>query len=176
MLDLIWNQDGVCVWQALLDSFSAKDLGIHLSSAEVDRACQIRHTLSRNRFIVRRALLRSLLSQELGHFEISIGLQGKPFIVDSAMEFSMSSSEGFGLFALSKTGPVGVDVQAIGDQDPQELSQWVCRVAVGKAQGTGILGEIIENLPIFFLPVPEGFIGAIAIASKPHSKNNNDLL
>ncbi len=103
-------------------SLSASDLELSecstlLSSDEKDRAARFHFDIHRNRFMVARATLRRLLSaytparsQDL---EFSYGEYGKPVLPDLDLHFNVSHSENCALFAFTRMGPVGVDLEVV---------------------------------------------------------------
>jgi len=108
-----------------------------LSADEQGRADRFRHSLDRDRFIVRRGLLRRLLAERLGieaaHVPLEPGAAGKPMLAaaelrrvrgaaaDSAPCFNLARSGGLALYgflspedARAVTGPAAPDGPAIG--------------------------------------------------------------
>ncbi len=69
----------------------------------------------RNRFVVGRGLLRTLLGRYVGvpgeALELAYGDHGKPFLVQAGPRFNLSHSGGVALFAFSSSADVGVDVE-----------------------------------------------------------------
>jgi 4'-phosphopantetheinyl transferase len=86
-----------------------------LSSAEIARSRGYADERQRGRFILRRAMLRRLLSLCTGtppqRLEISEGPRGKPALLGSRLEFSVSHAADLAMFAFSFSGRVGVDVE-----------------------------------------------------------------
>jgi len=86
-----------------------------LSPEEQDRAERFSSDRDRRRFIVARALLRSLLGHYLaaapGAVEIEYGAEGKPQLRGGGLSFNLSHAGEIALFAFSVAGDVGVDVE-----------------------------------------------------------------
>ena len=140
-----------------------------LSPAERLRLSEMRNEAARNEFVSLRACLRSVLSERLGcapqSVAISVNPGGPPVASGSGWHFSLSHASTFGVVALSRTGPIGVDMEADHQvQDailvartvlhPSEcewicshhidmrsaafLRLWVRKEAVAKASGQGL--------------------------------------
>lgn len=88
-----------------------------LSSAERERAAKFHFERDRRRFIVARARLREELAARLGvsakQVEFAYGDNGKPRLADQVLHFSVSHCDEVALFAFSRTGEIGVDIEAI---------------------------------------------------------------
>ena len=87
-----------------------------LSEAERERARRFHRDLHRNRFVRAHAALRTLLGSALNRpgaeLTFEAGPQGKPALAgDDGLHFNLSSTEGLALVALSRHGPLGVDVE-----------------------------------------------------------------
>jgi 4'-phosphopantetheinyl transferase len=109
--------DEIHVWRASLDRPAAavSTLGALLSPAELERAQRMRIDQVRNRFVVGRGLLRTLLGRYVGapprELELAYGEFGKPFLIHGGPRFNLSHSGGVALFAFSSSAEVGVDVE-----------------------------------------------------------------
>ena len=88
-----------------------------LSVAERRRAQRFLFDRDRRRFIAARARLRELLGERLGtppeSVELAYGRNGKPHLACGGWHFSVSHCGELALFALAKTSPIGVDVEAL---------------------------------------------------------------
>ena len=82
---------------------------------------RFRFTIDRNRFLVTRSTLRTILGQYLNtapaRLIFSYGTHGKPEVVsehnDRALQFNVSHSGDFCLIAITRVGAVGVDIERI---------------------------------------------------------------
>lgn len=119
------------------DSWLPAVFAAHLSADEQARAERFRHSLDRDRFIVRRGLLRRLLAERLslepGRVPLEPGPAGKPMLaaadlrgvgvaaVDGPPRFNLARSGGLALYAFlplanarAFAGPAAPDGPAIG--------------------------------------------------------------
>jgi 4'-phosphopantetheinyl transferase len=107
----------VVVTQLDLAPGAVHALAALLSRTERERAERLRADRDRRRFIVARARLRQLLALRLGTRPESIDLvsgpRGKPALACSGLHFNVSHSEDIAVYAFSRRGEVGVDVEAI---------------------------------------------------------------
>jgi 4'-phosphopantetheinyl transferase len=92
-----------------------------LSPDERRRALRIGPARAREEFAVTRAVLRELLAAQLARpasqLRIACSAHGKPSVPDFPwLEFNVSHSQGRAVVAISREGPVGVDIERI---DPQ---------------------------------------------------------
>ena len=86
---------------------------------------------------------------------------GRPY-VDAPVHISIAHTRGLSAVAVSSSGPVGVDVERKADR------QWLRAEAIGKAQGTGVLGALALEQPGLWvedLRMP-GAVGAVAVLSR----------
>ncbi len=113
---------GVDLWRARLvvpdDRFSR--LARHLSDGDRVRAGRLVNDGLRRKFVARRGLLREVLSRYLAvapmAIEFAQGRYGRPRIVlpeTPFVEFSVSDSGDLALFAVSASGPLGVDLERL---------------------------------------------------------------
>jgi 4'-phosphopantetheinyl transferase len=147
-----------------------------LSSAERDRAGRLRRDVDRDRTIVAWALVRTVLGELLceGPADVAIerhcvrcgsGDHGKPRLADTSagIHFSLAHSGTHVVVAVTRSGPIGIDVEALkpnadyrplyrrtlsaeeavafhaeGARPHDFLRTWVRKEAVTKALGTGI--------------------------------------
>ena len=148
-----------------------------LDAAERERAARFRHDPSRDQFVIARATLRRLLSDQEpsvapAAWRFAAGPRGKPFIDGRAspIEFNCSHADGLIAIALSRVGPVGIDVESLArpidvrdfarvlsdaeraelDALPDDarhrrfLSIWTAKEAHAKALGTGLDERLAE--------------------------------
>lgn len=176
--------EDVHVWCAFLD-VKEDELQLFqqtLDSEEQLRADRFYFELDRTRFIVSHGLLRIILGSymniEPDKLQFSYGPQGKPFLAESfqgkKLEFNMSHSHEFALYAVTFNRQVGVDLEHIyrfAETDSlayQILSKqektawrkypvnekldllfryWTCKEAYVKATGEGI-AQPLEKIHI----------------------------
>jgi 4'-phosphopantetheinyl transferase len=91
-----------------------------LSPEEVERAKQFRFDQHRERWLLARAILRSLLARYLEtparEIVFAHGPHGKPSLVQSAgkhLHFNTSHSGDYAAFAMTHSGEVGVDIEQV---------------------------------------------------------------
>jgi 4'-phosphopantetheinyl transferase len=114
--------DDVHVWRASLEaSASARSrFEATLSGDELDRANRFHFERDRRRFIVARGVLRILLGEYLRTVPQALtfeyGSHGKPALADrhrGTITFNVSHSGELALFAFSRRGDIGIDIEAI---------------------------------------------------------------
>lgn len=111
----------VHLWLAELSGFENEipTLLASLSPDEIQRARRLHFQLDKDRFIISRGLLRRTLSlyTDMAPHEIvfSYGPHGKPYLQknSNALQFNVSHSGNFVIFALTTQQEVGVDIQQI---------------------------------------------------------------
>jgi 4'-phosphopantetheinyl transferase len=117
---------GTCeahVWAAPLDLQEATVASLHttLSEDERQRAARFRLGQLRNRFVAARAALRAILARYLEampeELRFNYAERGKPSLAGPWAErglcFNLAHSQGLALFAVTRMGDVGVDVEQI---------------------------------------------------------------
>lgn len=110
---------GVALHVAELDELRSERAGFEreLSPDEWARAARLRAELDRERFVLRRGLLRRLLAEEVGEsparIRFAVGPRGKPWLEGDGPSFSASSSGSLFVVAISCAGEIGVDVERI---------------------------------------------------------------
>lgn len=113
----------VHVWRAALDVGTSCAGKFHpmLSEDEQTRAGRFYFRKDRERFIVARGLLRSILgcylNIEPGHVRFEYGAYGKPALAPElgaqGIRFNLSHSDGLALYAIARGREVGVDVEQL---------------------------------------------------------------
>lgn len=112
----------VTVWRIALDATEPPDAAAvaELSEAERARAARFATDALRNRWLHGHSAMRRILARDLGvepgHVEYGVGVHGKPFVArpsGAAIEFSYSDAADAALLAVSRAGPVGVDIEPI---------------------------------------------------------------
>lgn len=88
-----------------------------LTQDERERAARFRTVPLQQQYIVGRAVLRVLLAHYLGipaaSVAIRYGKRGKPQLADQALAFNLAHSETLALVAISASGALGVDLEAV---------------------------------------------------------------
>jgi 4'-phosphopantetheinyl transferase len=138
------GSDEVHVWHARLDQLAEQqpELDELLSEEERVRANRYCFLADRNRFILARGILRSLLAAYTGSSAAEIDFiyagAGKPGLdrpADTGLQFNLSHSHGFAAYAFARGRRLGIDVElvrAMRDADaiveryfsPQELAAY----------------------------------------------------
>ena len=93
----------------------------NLSEDECSRATRYHFEKDSNRFILRRSILRILISNYLGvdakHIQYCYGKRGKPRITNNysnePLNFNMSHSENLMLYAFASNQEVGIDIEHV---------------------------------------------------------------
>lgn len=111
------------VWRASLNSSSAELLYFQslLSKDENERAERFYFDRDRDRYIVGRGILRTLLSGYLGidarRIRIVYGSDGKPMLEDAFnkqhLQFNLSNSNDWAIYIFGWHHPVGIDLEQI---------------------------------------------------------------
>jgi 4'-phosphopantetheinyl transferase len=92
-----------------------------LSPGERERAKRFLHTVDRDRFVLRRGILRAILSQYLAvapsKVRFAYGRYHKPFLArgsyDLRLSFNLAHRRGIALYAVTSQGAVGVDIEYV---------------------------------------------------------------
>jgi 4'-phosphopantetheinyl transferase len=113
--------DEIHVWAATLASPELDRLAATLSSDERDRAARFKFDKHRNRFTVGRGTLREVLAHYLkidpSALRFGYSTNGKPELesefASAGIHFNLAHSEDLALIAITKIGPVGVDVECV---------------------------------------------------------------
>ena len=204
-----------------------------LSADEVARARQFFFDRDRRRYIIGRGILRMLLARTLDcaphELESTCGPNGKPALAGGGgppwppasdrmgrqagtpaatwepMFFNVAHSEGRALYAFTRVGEIGIDLEAIRDLpeweqvaesafSPQELAQlrscpverrreeffhaWARQEAVLKALGTGLGGALPPFAESCFkvYPLAAGPGFAAALAVSPAARQPGPVL
>ena len=132
--DLILADHEVHVWRAQLElpSSQVQRLRGILTHDELDKAKRFFFETDRQRFIVARGTLRSILSRYItiypGHLRFYYNQYGKPFLaLDSSsalLNFNLSHSGSMALFAIARNMEIGVDVERVrSDFEYEEIAK-----------------------------------------------------
>jgi 4'-phosphopantetheinyl transferase len=105
----------VDVWIILLDRAVGESDWSVLEPSERARAGRFRKETDRDRYVVCRSALRRILGTYIDRaperLEFEYGKHGKPFLTGEDLHFNVSHAEGKSLIAVSRAGPVGVDLE-----------------------------------------------------------------
>jgi 4'-phosphopantetheinyl transferase len=110
------------VWRASLNLSPAllQQMARTLNANEKERAGKFLIARAREHFVAARGIVRQLLGMYVGldpdKVEFCYGLHGKPSLSathSSKVVFSVSHSQGMGLFAVAGSGEVGVDIEEV---------------------------------------------------------------
>jgi 4'-phosphopantetheinyl transferase len=205
--------DDVDIWRAALDEQPddvVRALQALLSRDETERAAGFFFERDRQRFVVARGILRMLLGRYLScrpdEVVFSYGPNGKPALdPETGLYFNVAHSEGLALYAFTRVGEVGIDVERMRDLpdweqvaesafSSHELAQlracppdqrrdeffraWARQEAVLKALGTG-LGAIAEagaESAFNVYPLDAGPGFAAALACSPTARKPAHVL
>ena len=92
---------------------------------------------------------------------------GKPQVIAPSVakpvHVSLSRSGGLTVVAVTDAGPVGIDVEAVQDED---LTPWVRAESLVKATGHGLTidpATITDDRWTSDLPAPDGYVAAVTI-------------
>ncbi len=113
------DANAVHVWRTRLDPprLRVDDLFRHLSSDEAERAARFRLAKHRDRYVVGRGTLRTILSRYLDtpprDLRFTYNGRGKPELAAFDLQFNVTHSREIALFAVTRTAPVGVDIEHI---------------------------------------------------------------
>lgn len=121
------GRDVVEIWQARLDGQPDEVMAAYracLSADEEQRAGAFYFERDRRRFVAGRAVLRHLLGaytrRPPGEIRLRYGGSGKPALAETGdVFFNLAHSEGLALYAFTRVGEVGIDLERIRD-----LPEW----------------------------------------------------
>jgi 4'-phosphopantetheinyl transferase len=206
----------VDVWRAALDDQPVETMRFMqalLSADEVRRAHAFFFDRDRRRYVIARGILRLLLSRYLDRAPQEIvfryGSSGKPALAPefngAPLFFNVAHSEGLALFAFTRVGEIGVDVEWMRDLPdweqvaeaafsaheleqlracPPELRRdeffraWTRQEAVLKALGSGLTGarQITTEAAFNVYPLDAGPGFAAALAASPAARKPSQVL
>jgi 4'-phosphopantetheinyl transferase len=115
------------VWHATLDAAPADVPNLHclLSGDELERAGRFRFERDRARYVVGRALLRTVLARYLDRdpreLRFRYGTYGKPSLHRDELWFNLSHSGVVMLLAVTAIGEVGIDVELESSAPPDHM-------------------------------------------------------
>lgn len=146
------------IWRASLDVDidAEKAFWKTLSEKERERAERFRFPIHRTQFIAGRGILRKLLGQYLRQapetIEFEYGEQGKPFLAkanqrSSDLNFNISHSNGFAVFAFAQKMMFGIDLELI---DPNIEFEVIAPRFFSKNEATTLFSLPVEKQPQAF--------------------------
>lgn len=142
MLDANTIPPLVRIWVATL---ADADLAARawLDHRELERLGRYQADADRARFLLGAAMLRSAVGLELGippqdvtvdrTCDVCGGWHGRPVVPGARWALSVSHGGLLVVLALALDGPVGVDVERVGDRHPEDVRRWVRAEARFKA-------------------------------------------
>ena len=119
----------VHIWRAGLDAPVVEEQLSQVHSVdEIERASRFRFPRDRNRYLVGRAMLRSILARYLacapGDLCFRYGASGKPMLADTfkgeTLEFNVSHSGEYAIYAVARDQKVGIDIEHMRVDMPYE--------------------------------------------------------
>ena len=123
-----------------------------LSLEERLRLSEMRSEGARNEFVSLRACLRLVLAERLGGAPQSVPILAKPgcppVVRDGGLYFSLSHSTTYGVVALSRGGPIGVDIEA--DRQVQDAMA-IARAVLHPSECEWICGHSVDTRSAAFL-------------------------
>lgn len=197
------EENEVHVWRATLDERPddvVAALRALLSTDELERARKFYFERDRRRFVVCRGILRTLLGSYLDQSPEKIafgyGPNDKPAVATGAtrpLYFNLAHSDDLALYAFTRAGEIGIDVERIRDMpdwqsiaevsfSPAELARlrrcaetrrreeffrsWTRQEAILKAAGTGLGAATTRGRDFHVRPLDAGpgFAAAYAVA------------
>lgn len=124
------ERPSIHVWLAALNAGQSalESFADMLSPRERERAGRFHFERDRLRFIAGRGLLRNLLARYLSvepkNVELIAGAFGKPELahqeLGAPLHFNLAHSENLALFAFTRVGPVGTDLERVRSLDDAE--------------------------------------------------------
>jgi len=192
------------VWQVGLAQPPAvvRGLASLLSDDERERAARLKRPGASARWTVARGGLRVLLGARLGclpdELRIELGPHGKPELASTLLCFNLAHSGELALVALADDCDVGIDVERPGRSaaavartlsegerasGDDHLQIWCRKEALAKAIGGGLQWRPEafdtsrpEGYALTDLPLPGGYVGALAAAGESVAFTLHELL
>ena len=123
-------ENEVHIWVANLDISlrQIQQLTTILSEDEQLRAERFYFEQHKNRFIVARGILRTILGNYLNtapeQLQFSYSDKGKPALANATLEFNLSHSQDIALYAFTRQGKIGIDVEYLRSlQDAEKIAE-----------------------------------------------------
>ena len=119
----LFEYDQVHIWRAPLDYSESKvNLLIkYLSKEEIERANRFYFEIDRMQFIIRRGILRQIISKYLEidprNLQFECNRFGKPFLITDSpkhdLKFNMSHTKNMAIYCIATQKDVGIDIEYI---------------------------------------------------------------
>jgi len=113
-----FNQENIHIYHVDISENGPHDLSYYwraLIPEEKARAERFRFDIHRNRYVRAHGYMRHILAAYLDFsadsIPIELGPRGKPFIAVESFYFNMSHSADIAVFAVTRSGEVGIDVE-----------------------------------------------------------------
>lgn len=156
-----------------------------LNAAERARAARFTVSGPRTEYLSAHILLRRVLARYLdcapAEVDIVEGENGKPLLKDGSLWFNLSHSHGLAAVAVTRHGPVGIDIEQIRDVPEQDgiaaryfppgepgsfFERWTRLEALVKACGCG-LGAAPGKWWAANVTAPPGYAAAVSVERGP---------
>jgi 4'-phosphopantetheinyl transferase len=161
-----------------------------LSEDEQLRANRFRFEADRIRWTRARSALRQVLATYTGNPSNEIGFSrgehGKPELFPaSGIQFNLSHAGDFAMIAVSRSTPVGVDIERIRPEidiaallrrlgetglpvtEAELYRRWTAREARSKAAGTGLMTQPPASVTATDVEAPPGYVASVAVSGSP---------
>ncbi|OWY63910.1 4'-phosphopantetheinyl transferase [cyanobacterium TDX16] len=152
---LVLSQNEIHVWRASLGSNLTylQQLVKTLSVDELDRANRFHFEADRNRFIIGRGILRSILSYYLDiaphQLQFCYGSHGKPALKTcNLLHFNLSHSQDLALYAFTRDRQIGIDLEYV--RHIPELDRIVAQFFSARERGTFLALPSSQQVAAFF--------------------------
>lgn len=188
------TENEIHIWKIPATDYTDNTLS-NLSGEERKKLTQLKNPRSKRVYFSSRQAIRKLFASYLkcsaNQLEFAVHKQGKPFLSshERALEFNLSHSGDRILLAVSKSGPVGIDIEAcrkldnweaiarkvfdqptfqkfISSKDPETcfFHYWTEFEARKKLAGHGIFGhtELADNIDTILFEPENGYQAALA--------------
>lgn len=102
-------------------------LKIVLHPDEIQRADRFRFPIHRQRFIAARGILRYILSYYLDSepqdIEFAYHHRGKPYLINTDVQFNLSHSHDMAVYAVTLHHAIGIDIERISDKFEEAVAK-----------------------------------------------------
>ncbi|MDE5123255.1 MAG: 4'-phosphopantetheinyl transferase superfamily protein [Trichodesmium sp. St19_bin1] len=120
------SENNVHIWSTNLKLSSDKieELSTILSPDEKNRANKFYFEKDKNRFIIARGTLRTILSRYLNiepkKLQFTYSDRGKPYLKNTSILFNLSHSQDLALYGITKVNLIGIDLEYIRPMNDAE--------------------------------------------------------